>query len=102
MEVRFGSLADKPSRAKIQKMFAVVRKRTFTDRNTDVCFVPIADIRKMKAEKKDRLAAASPKSEALIFFSASKTLCALANHRRPYEFFERDIPIRMRHCRRLE
>jgi hypothetical protein len=53
-------------------------------------------------KKKDRLAAVSPKSETLIFFSASKTLCALANHRRPYEFFERDIPIRMGHCRRLE
>jgi hypothetical protein len=42
------------------------------------------------------------KSETLIFFSASKTLCALANHRRSYEFFERDVPIRMGHCRRLE
>ena len=42
------------------------------------------------------------RSEASIFFSASKTLDALANHRRPYEFFERDISIRMGHCRRLE
>ncbi len=38
----------------------------------------------------------------LVFLRAAKTPCALANHRRPYEFFERDIPIRMGHCRRLE
>ena len=44
------------------------------------------------SKKEDRLAAVSPEIRDLIFFSASKTLCALANHRRPYEFFERDPP----------
>jgi hypothetical protein len=38
----------------------------------------------------------------VVKYFLATSLCALSNHRRPYQFFERDIPIRMGHCRRFE
>jgi hypothetical protein len=82
----------------------------------NVRFGPKADIREIDLREHDQAVAIAAglrdlrrfthqtrRSLCLLsaFFLAT-SLCALSNHRRPYEFFERDIPIRMGHCRRFE